>query len=77
MGVQYSSYIDWLLLPAAVSMMGGPAICVPCGFTKAGLPVGVSLAGPPGSEARLLAAAAAYEAAHGWRRMVPREAAPA
>ncbi len=42
-----------------------PAVTVPCGFTSAGLPVGLQLAGAPRSEARLLAAAAAYEEARG------------
>ena len=42
-----------------------PAVTVPCGFTSAGLPVGLQLAGAPRSEARLLAAAAAYEDARG------------
>ncbi|KIY97961.1 hypothetical protein MNEG_9998, partial [Monoraphidium neglectum] len=76
-GVEFDNYIDWLLPAAAVSLLGGPAICIPCGLTRAGLPVGLSLAGPPGSERRVLAAAAAYEAAHGWRRMVPRRPAAA
>jgi aspartyl-tRNA(Asn)/glutamyl-tRNA(Gln) amidotransferase subunit A len=42
-----------------------PAVTVPCGFTSAALPVGLQLAGAPRSEARLLAAAAAYEEARG------------
>lgn len=46
-----------------------PAITVPCGFTSAGLPVGLQLAGAPRSEARLLALAAAYEESRGpWPR---------
>jgi aspartyl-tRNA(Asn)/glutamyl-tRNA(Gln) amidotransferase subunit A len=41
---------------------GLPAISVPCGFTKAGLPVGVQLIGRPFEEGLLLQIAQAYEA---------------
>ena len=39
-----------------------PAISIPCGFSEAGLPIGMQLIGRPWSEARLLAAAEAYQA---------------
>lgn len=38
-----------------------PAISVPCGFTRAGLPVGLQIAGPKYSDALLLRVAAAIE----------------
>ena len=38
-----------------------PALSVPCGFTRAGLPVGMQLVGRKWSEARLLAIGAAYQ----------------
>lgn len=44
---------------------GGPAITVPCGLSAAGLPIGLTIAGPPFSEGPVLALAAAYEAAAG------------
>ncbi|GBF99212.1 hypothetical protein Rsub_12471 [Raphidocelis subcapitata] len=72
-GRRFTDYTQWLLMCGAVSLLAGPGICVPCGFTAAGLPVGVVLTGPPGSEARVIEAAAAYEAAHGWARRVPCE----
>ena len=40
---------------------GLPAITVPCGFTRAGLPIGVQFIGRPFDEARLLRVAHAYE----------------
>jgi aspartyl-tRNA(Asn)/glutamyl-tRNA(Gln) amidotransferase subunit A len=40
---------------------GLPAITVPCGFTRAGLPIGVQFIGRPFDEARLLQVADAYE----------------
>ena len=40
---------------------GLPAITVPCGFTRAGLPIGVQFIGRPFDESRLLQVAYAYE----------------
>jgi aspartyl-tRNA(Asn)/glutamyl-tRNA(Gln) amidotransferase subunit A len=48
------------------NLTGLPAISVPVGRTRAGLPIGAQLAAAPGQEARLLSIAAALEAAVGW-----------
>jgi aspartyl-tRNA(Asn)/glutamyl-tRNA(Gln) amidotransferase subunit A len=53
------------------NLTGDPAISVPCGFTRAGLPVGLQLIGPHWSEARLLAIAQAYEDATEWHKRQP------
>jgi len=53
------------------NIYGIPAISIPCGFTKGGLPVGLMLAGPRFSEGRLLALAAAYEKATEWHLRKP------
>ncbi|MBI2982934.1 MAG: amidase [Chloroflexi bacterium] len=45
------------------NLTGLPAISVPCGFTAAGLPVGLQIAGAPWREATVLRAARAYERA--------------
>ena len=50
---------------------GIPAISVPCGFSRAGLPIGLQIAGPPLGEARVLALAHAYERATRWHEGVP------
>jgi aspartyl-tRNA(Asn)/glutamyl-tRNA(Gln) amidotransferase subunit A len=42
---------------------GLPAMSIPCGFTPAGLPIGLQLIGRPFEEARLFQVAHAYEAA--------------
>ena len=54
-----------------VNLAGLPAISVPCGFTKAGLPIGVQLIGQPFREADLLAIAQAYDGAHQLGRKTP------
>lgn len=40
---------------------GTPAVSIPCGTTKTGLPIGLQIAGPIGAEADVLRLAAAYE----------------
>ncbi len=49
-----------------VNLAGLPGISVPCGFTQAGLPIGLQLIGQPFEEANLLAIANVYERAHEW-----------
>jgi len=46
----------------ATVMAGVPAISIPCGFTRAGLPVGLQILGPGRADAQVLAAAAVVEA---------------
>ncbi|MBP6865734.1 MAG: Asp-tRNA(Asn)/Glu-tRNA(Gln) amidotransferase subunit GatA [Candidatus Didemnitutus sp.] len=54
-----------------VNLAGLPAASVPCGFTRAGLPIGLQLIGQPFREADLLALAHTYEQAHEWNRQTP------
>jgi aspartyl-tRNA(Asn)/glutamyl-tRNA(Gln) amidotransferase subunit A len=51
---------------AAINAYGLPAISVPCGFTKDGLPIGVQIIGAHFDEMRVLALAAAYEQETQW-----------
>jgi amidase len=50
---------------------GVPALTLPVARADDGLPLGVQLVGPPGSEARLLALAAMVEQAMPWPRLAP------
>jgi len=60
---------DICTIPANLS--GGCGISVPCGFTPAGLPVGLQLLGPAFAEERLLHAAHAYEQSTDWHTRKP------
>jgi aspartyl-tRNA(Asn)/glutamyl-tRNA(Gln) amidotransferase subunit A len=51
---------------------GHPAISVPCGFTRDGLPIGLQLIGRSFDESTLLRIAFAYEQTHDWRARHPR-----
>ena len=53
------------------NVFGIPAISVPCGFTRLGLPIGLQIIGPRLGEARVLALADAYEQATDWHRREP------
>ncbi|HVJ31464.1 MAG TPA: amidase [Gammaproteobacteria bacterium] len=53
------------------NVLGIPAISLPCGFTRAGLPIGLQVIGPRLGEARVLALAHAYEQATDWHRREP------
>ena len=48
-----------------------PAISIPCGFTSAGLPVGLQIVGKAFDEAGVLRVAYAYEQATAWHRQHP------
>ena len=58
-------------LTYAFSLLGLPAISIPCGFTRAGLPVGLQIVGRRKQEAAVLTAAAALEAAQPWSARRP------
>ena len=47
---------------------GLPTISIPCGFTRAGLPIGMQITGPWGGEAIVLRLAYAYEQATEWHK---------
>jgi len=53
------------------NLPGLPAISVPCGFTHAGLPVGLQLVARPWAEATVLSVAHAYEQATEWHKRCP------
>jgi aspartyl-tRNA(Asn)/glutamyl-tRNA(Gln) amidotransferase subunit A len=54
------------------NLAGLPAISVPCGLVQ-GLPIGLQIVGPHFSEARVLAAAHAFQRATDWHTQVPQE----
>ena len=62
-GVQFDSYLDWLAIAYAITLVSLPALSLPCGFTQSGLPVGLQMVGRAHGEADLLASALLLEEA--------------
>ena len=50
---------------------GGPALALPCGFSKDGLPLSLQIAGRPHEDALVLRVGSAYETATGFLRREP------
>ena len=70
-GKRLDNYIQWAFLTYGITLTGLPAISVPCGFTRSGLPVGLQIVGRRHQEAAVLRAAAAFEAAAPWADKIP------
>jgi aspartyl-tRNA(Asn)/glutamyl-tRNA(Gln) amidotransferase subunit A len=61
----------WYPYTMPFNLTGNPAVSLPCGFDKAGLPIGVQLVGACGSDAPLLKCAAAFERSQPWAQQRP------
>ena len=71
-GVKMDTYIDWMKSCYYITVVGLPAISVPCGFTPDGLPVGVQIVGRHHDDFGVLQLAYAFEQATGfWKRRPP------
>ena len=70
-GKPLNNYFQWFSLTYGITLTGLPAISVPCGFTRSGLPVGLQIVGRRRQEAAVLRAAAAFEAAAPWADRSP------
>ncbi len=71
-GQHLSTYTEWMRSCSRITVTAHPAVSVPCGFTDAGLPVGLQLVGRYRDEAGLLAVAGAVVAATGASARRPR-----
>ncbi len=59
----FATWIDWAHYSYPFNLGGQPAASCPCGFTAAGLPVGLQLVGPMYADGAVLRAARAFERA--------------
>lgn len=68
-------YLDelwtWIAFEYPFNATGQPAITLPAGFSKAGLPIGLQIVGRPNGEFDLLSLAASYESARPWKHLRP------
>ncbi len=61
----------WIAFEYPFNATGQPAITIPAGLSRAGLPIGFQIVGRPNGEFDLLAIAAAFQAARPWRHLHP------
>lgn len=59
------------LYTVSANLAGIPGICLPCGISKSGLPIGLQLLAPPLAEEKLLRGAHMYEQATDWHTHKP------
>ena len=59
------------LYTISASLAGVPAISLPCGLSRKGLPIGMQIVGRPFEEDVILRAARVYESATDWRKKRP------
>jgi len=64
-GIAMATYIDWMQSCYFISVVGNPAISVPCGFTADGLPIGLQIVARHRDDWGLLQIAHAFETARG------------
>ena len=69
-GDPVAMYLEDILVDAPV-MAGTPALSVPCGFSKEGLPIGLQVMGPQWGEETVLRAADAFEKTTDWSSKKP------
>lgn len=71
-GTKMETYIDWMKSCYYITVTGLPAISVPCGFTKDGLPVGVQIVGRHQADFEVLQLAYAFQqATQFWKQRPP------
>ena len=61
-GVPTRTYFHWLAMAYAVTVVGHPALSLPVGLDRNGMPFGLQIVGPRGGDALVLRVAAALEA---------------
>ena len=62
-GVKMPNYLDWMKTCMLISSLENPSISMPCGFTGAGLPVGLQIVGRHRDEWSVLQMAHSFEQA--------------
>ena len=70
-GKKFDNYVEWLGIVYAITLACCPALSLPCGFTRSGLPIGLQMVAKPRGEAELLAGAKALEDILGVRGSTP------
>ena len=59
------------IFTVAANLTGAPALSIPCGFDRNGLPIGLQLQGDAFTEAMLLDVAHRFQQATDWHKRIP------
>jgi amidase len=70
-GREMDTYHRWMQVVAPAGLIGLPVVNVPVGFGAEGLPAGIQLIGPRGSDGGLLRLAQQWHDATGWPQKRP------
>lgn len=70
-GSKLANYIEWMRSCYYITVTGAPALSVPCGFSAAGLPVGLQIAGRYHDDFGVLQMGHAFEQATGFWKQRP------
>ena len=62
---------SWYPYTMPFNLTGNPAVSLPCGFDRDGMPLAIQLVARPGADAELLRVAAAFEGARPWAERTP------
>lgn len=62
-GIKMLTYIDWMRSSYYISVVGNPALSVPCAFSKSGLPIGIQIVGRHNADISVLQMGFAFEQA--------------
>lgn len=70
-GKQVHEVYTWTAFVFPFNATGQPAVSIPMGFNRAGLPLGLQFVGRPHDEAGIIALAAQFEEARPWKDKLP------
>jgi aspartyl-tRNA(Asn)/glutamyl-tRNA(Gln) amidotransferase subunit A len=70
-GWQSQHWTSWTPYTYPFNLTQQPALSVPCGFTRSGLPVGLQVVGPRHGDALVLRVGRAYEQRTSWHEVIP------
>jgi amidase len=62
-GVKVENYIAWMKSTCYISIVGNPAISMPCAFCESGLPIGIQIVGRHNDDWGVLQLGYAFEQA--------------
>src|SRR5262245_39458176 len=71
-GWQSPDWTSWTPYTYPFNLTQQPALSVPCGFTSAGLPIGLHIVGARHADALVLRVGRVYESATDWHRRLPK-----